>query len=79
MPRFYFHIMAGSRTIVDPEGTVLPTLDSAREEAIRDARELMSAAVLAGRDISQRSMKICDEGGQVLLTVLFADTLTRCD
>jgi ATP-dependent protease HslVU (ClpYQ) peptidase subunit len=79
MPRFYFHIVAGSRTIVDPEGTELPTLGSAREEAFRDARELMSAAVLGGRDISQRSVQICDERGQVLLTVLFADTLTRCD
>ncbi|UVC12526.1 hypothetical protein IHQ71_30275 (plasmid) [Rhizobium sp. TH2] len=59
--------------IEDYEGTELMDLDAARDEALQDARALMSAAMLDGWDISGRSIEICDEAGEVLLRVAFTE------
>ncbi|MGZ2384704.1 DUF6894 family protein [Rhizobium brockwellii] len=75
MPRYYFSIIAGDGIREDLEGTELPSLEDARLEAIEDARTLMSDAILLGQDISSRRLEICDEGGYVLLTVLFKDAI----
>lgn len=79
MPRFYFSVVSGADTVVDPEGSELATLEDARLEAVQDARALMSQAVLAGRDISGRKMHICDEEGNVLLTLPFSETVQIVD
>jgi hypothetical protein len=75
MPRYYFNIIAGNGIREDLEGSDLPSLDSARIEAIGDARALMSDAILLGQDISSRRLEICNETGDVLLTVAFADSI----
>ena len=75
MPRYFFNVVAGGTIIEDHEGTVLPDLDAARDEALKDARALMSAAVLEGWDISGRSVKICGEAGEVLLRVAFTEAI----
>ncbi|EJZ18681.1 hypothetical protein NE852_28325 (plasmid) [Rhizobium sp. Pop5] len=79
MPRFYFNVVSGADTVVDPEGSELATLEDARREAVQDARALMSQAILAGRDISGREMHICDEDGNVLLTLPFSETFESVD
>lgn len=79
MPVFYFNVIAGRQVITDLEGTDLPDLEAARKDAITDARELMSTAVLEGRDISQRTIEICDENGNVLLMMRFSDAVKRAD
>ncbi|MBB3166499.1 hypothetical protein FHS25_007016 [Rhizobium laguerreae] len=35
----------------------------------------MSGAILLGQDISSRRLEICNEAGDVLLTVLFKDAI----
>jgi hypothetical protein len=75
MPVFYFNVITGGKAIADLEGTDLPNLEAARSDAIADARELMSAAVLDGRDISQRQIEICGESGDILLVVRFTDAI----
>jgi len=77
MPRYFFNVVIGAETISDLEGTDLPDLDAARDEALKDARSLMSAAVLEGLDISGRSIHICGEAGDVVLKVAFADAIIR--
>lgn len=57
---FYFNVIVGNEIIQDLEGTKLHSLEEARLWAVEDARTLMSAAVLNGHDISQRSIRICD-------------------
>ena len=64
MPRYFFHVASAPETIRDEEGSDLPDLDTARAEAIEDARSLMSDAILSGRDISQRQIQICNEKGK---------------
>jgi hypothetical protein len=76
MPTYFFNVIAGSVTIADEEGTDLPSLDAAKGEALKDARALMSQAILQGRDISGRRVDICDEKGAVLLSVPFQTAMT---
>ncbi|MBY3348471.1 DUF6894 family protein [Rhizobium laguerreae] len=75
MPRYYFNIIAGDGFRQDLEGTELPSLEDAKAEAIEDARALMSGAILLGQDISSRRLEICNEAGDVLLTVLFKEAI----
>jgi hypothetical protein len=77
MPMFFFNVVAVTGTLEDEEGTELPDLDAARREAIKDARALMSTAIMRGDDISSRRIEICDRDGGVLLSVAFADAITH--
>lgn len=38
MPRFFFTVISGKNILDDPEGSDLPSLDRAMEEALQDAR-----------------------------------------
>jgi hypothetical protein len=73
MPIFHLNIATRTTVIRDEEGTELVDLAEARREAIKDARGLMSAAILQGRDISHRHIEICNEDGDILLKMPFSD------
>lgn len=75
MPTFFFDIIVRGQKIRDEEGTVLANLTAARHEAIKDARTLMSNAVVEGWDVSRRIIEVRSEGGEVLMTVPFAEAL----
>nr|WP_245521204.1 hypothetical protein [Rhizobium laguerreae] len=77
MPRFYFNILSEAGSLDDWEGTELPDLDAARMEAVRDARALMSSAVLLGYDIASRSVEIRNETGDILLVLPFSEAVKR--
>ncbi|MBY5446575.1 hypothetical protein HFO93_24490 [Rhizobium leguminosarum] len=79
MPRFYFNILSEAGSLDDWEGTELPDLDAARMEAVRDARALMSSAVLLGYDIASRSIEIRNEAGDILLVLPFSEAVKRMD
>lgn len=76
MARFFFNLV-GSETVRDIEGTELKSLEAARSEAVEHARAIMSDAVLAGFDVSERRIEIHDEAGTLLLVVPFLDALTK--
>jgi hypothetical protein len=73
MPTFYLNISTRTTILKDEEGAQLADLADAHREAIKDARGLMSAAILQGRDISHRHIEICDANGDILLKVLFSE------
>ena len=79
MPLYFFNVASASGTVRDEEGSDLPDLKAAREEAIKDARSLMSGAILEGRDISNRAIQIAGEDGKVLLVVPFRMAVAACD
>lgn len=79
MPRFFFTVISGQNVLDDQEGSNLPSLDRAIEEALEDARALMSEAILQGRDISEGRIIIRDTQQEVLKVVRFADALDRND
>jgi len=69
MPRFFLHIDDGTQRIEDEEGSDLPDLAAAREEALGAARQLWAAAILAGQDIAARRFVITNGDGNVMDTV----------
>lgn len=77
MPRFFFTVISGKNVLDDQEGSVLPSLDQAIEEGLKDARALMSDAILQGRDISEGCIIIRNAQQEVLTVVRFADALDR--
>jgi hypothetical protein len=76
MPRFFLHQRSATHSIHDPEGSELPDIVAAREEAIDSARELMSEAMLDGfaPDYSWQ-FEITNESGIVLAIVPFKSAL----
>jgi|GEM_PF-1122996 len=74
--RYYFNVVTPSGLVQDIEGSELRSLEEARAEAIEDARHLMSAAILQGRDISHHSMQICNEAGDVLMVLRFREAMS---
>jgi hypothetical protein len=72
MPVFHFHVVSRKKKVSDLEGTELFSIEEARIEAVKDARSLMSDAILNGKDISSRSIEITTPEGDVLLVVPFA-------
>jgi hypothetical protein len=79
MSRFYFHIITQTRTLADNEGTELADLGEARREAIRDARSLMSAAILDGRDIRNRRIEVRNAEGELLIDLPFSAAFETSD
>jgi hypothetical protein len=77
MALFYFNTVSDGALIEDLEGTELDNVELARQEAIYDARALMSAAILTGRDISGRSVQILDEQRAVVITVPFSEAFIK--
>ena len=75
MPRFYFHQNVRDGFLEDPDGSDLPDIEAARQEALVGARELWASAIRDGRDLLGGSFVIADENGTVLLTIPFDDAL----
>jgi hypothetical protein len=76
MDLFFFHLNRLGQTIFDREGTRLPGLDEACQEAIRSARELMIQDLKTDKPLSlDDRVDIADEHGLLLLTVTFKQAL----
>jgi hypothetical protein len=75
MIRLYFHVRHGDRLSKDPEGAEFRDLETARAEAVRSARELLSQRVLNGEEIDGQAFELTDEDGAIVDTVRFRDVL----
>jgi len=75
MPRYYFHLH-NDFDVADEEGRELDGVDSAREQAILGARDLMAEEVMRGMITLSHWIEVRDERGEQVLTVLFRDALT---
>jgi len=75
MPRFFLHIDDGTQRIEDEEGSELPDLTAARDEALGAARQLWAAAMLTGRDIGKGNFLIANDQDEVIASVEIDDGL----
>jgi hypothetical protein len=75
MPRFYLHLHDGKGRIEDPEGSDLPDLAAAREEALASARQLWAAAIIAQDDLTSHRFEVTDVAGALLLSLAFNEAL----
>ena len=73
MAHFYFNVRSRGRLVADPEGQEFPSLAAARASALKDALQIMSAAVLTGKRPNGSQFEIMDDHGRVVLTVPFSD------
>jgi uncharacterized protein YnzC (UPF0291/DUF896 family) len=74
MPRFYFHLKNGG-TVCDEDGMTFDTVEEARQEALRSAREIMADEVKQGSLTLVDRIEIVDDGGNPVTVVTFADAL----
>ena len=74
MPRFFFHLKDGV-TLCDEEGMTFATVDEARCEALRAAREIMADEVRGGSLTLVDRIEIADEGGNPVSVVTFAEAV----
>jgi Domain of unknown function (DUF6894) len=65
MSRYYFHIKDGAELIQDPEGSELATMDEARSQALKSARELWAEAIKSGGRLGADAVVIADEHGDL--------------
>ena len=63
MARYFFHIKDGADLIQDPEGSELATMEDARSQALKSARELWADAIKSGRSLGADAVVIADEHG----------------
>ena len=63
MARYYFHIKDGAELIQDPEGSELATMEDARSQALKSARELWADAIKSGSRLGADAVIIADEHG----------------
>ena len=75
MPRYYFHLY-NDVISMDDEGKMLPDLDAARANAIKEAREMMMETVAEGRINFSHRVEIADHKGDIAATVLFGEAVT---
>jgi hypothetical protein len=74
VPRFFFHLYDDIVSL-DPEGKEFPTLDDARQHAIKAARELACAEVLHGHLGLNHRIEIVDRTDAPVATVTFKEVV----
>ena len=75
MPCFHFDLQRGDVINRDEEGADFPSVDTAREEAIVAAREILSAAIRFSHEPQCDAVLVTDCDRTVLARVLIADAL----
>jgi hypothetical protein len=76
MARFYFHMRTGDHVEIDIEGTELPDLTAAKDEALYSAREILADAIKASHHPID-AVVIADDSGRELETVSLKDALPK--
>lgn len=75
MPTFYFHIRDQDKFIRDDEGTELPGVKAAFDEAQDAAREILSGKVRRGEVIDGQEFEVEDDLGTRLFKLPFKSVL----
>jgi len=70
VPRYHFNVEDG-QSIPDPEGTVLPDLESARREAVRMAGRLLDDDPAHFWSTGEWRVVVTDDAGRTLFTLEF--------
>jgi hypothetical protein len=70
MPRFFFHVHDGT-SIRDDEGTDLPDMFAAQEEAIRLSGALLGEMGGKFWNGTEWSLEVTDDAGRLLFTLRF--------
>jgi Domain of unknown function (DUF6894) len=72
MPRFFFNFTDGNEKIEDPDGSDLPDLVAAQNQAVLAVRDVRRTKFELVRDWSSWSVQVLDEHGSHLFSLLFS-------
>jgi hypothetical protein len=61
--------LSKTKLLEDPEGTHLPDVEAAKQEAILAARDILSNAIRAGKEKVPEAFVIVDDAGQAVATI----------
>jgi hypothetical protein len=75
MARYYFHVQSGNTVHPDDEGSDLPSLSAAQEQALASARELLADAIKFGKLEVPICIVIAAEDGRELAKIPVKDIL----
>ncbi len=74
MPRFLFDVVNSTGHVYhDDEGLDLPSVDAAREHALREARGVMAQEPVGAVDYSHWEIWVSDESRRLLAKVNFSE------
>lgn len=76
MPTFFFHIRGGGIEAEDFIGMDLPSLEAARDEAVRSARDIMMDEIQAGRLSLKRRIDVEDGDQRPVFSLPFGEAIT---
>ena len=79
MQRYFFHQVRADQRIEDHEGSLHPSLDSAKQEALTGAIEIMVGRLWQGQDPNHSRFEITDLMGKVVLVVPFKDAINKAE
>ena len=75
MSHLYFHIREGNELIEDLEGAEYTSLGQAHNVAVKSAREIMAARIIAGKSPDHCNFEIVDASGRVVLVAASLDAI----
>jgi hypothetical protein len=75
MPTFFFHIRGGGIEAEDFIGMDLPSLEAARDEAVRSARDIMMDEIQAGRLSLKRRIDVEDQDQRPVFSLPFGEAI----
>jgi hypothetical protein len=75
MPPFYLHCGHNGVLAEDPDGSDLPDIEAARQEALAAARDLWAMAIVKGIDLSDDHFVVADDKGEHVLDLPFTEAL----
>lgn len=75
MARYFFHLVDGRETLIDPDGRDVEDVAALGDLAIRDARAIISHDALAGHVRLDQAIEIRDEKGRLVLRLPFRDAV----
>ena len=73
--KYFFHLRSDSDDSLDEAGLNFPSLEAAKSEAARSAREMLAELVLNDERIDGLAFDIVDENGLTQATIRFRDLL----
>ncbi|MBM6583795.1 hypothetical protein ILT44_26695 [Microvirga sp. BT689] len=71
MPRYFFHILDGY-SVRDTEGTELPDIYAAQDQAIRTSGEILRDMGAEFWNGTEWKLEVTDESGQILFVLRFS-------
>ena len=79
MALYYFHLIDGHQTLIDPDGREVADPNQISVVALEEARAMISQDALAGRIVLGQHIEVRNEAGKLLHQLNFRDAVTITD